>query len=64
MSLAANKNSLTSCVLDKIQAENTKPPTRINKRNSQGRVCVSGKTQTWGNRSKNILRSKTEREAS
>lgn len=64
MSLTANKNSLLSCVLSEIPAENTKPPTRINKRNSRGRVCASGKTQTWGNGIKNILKSKTQREAS
>lgn len=64
MSLTANKNSLKNCVLSEIPAENTKPPTRINKRNSRGRVCASGKSQTWGSRTKNILKSKTEREAS
>lgn len=64
ISLTANKNSLRSCVLNEIPAEDTISPTLINKRNSWGRVCASGKAQTWGSRTKNILKSKTKREAS
>lgn len=64
MSVVANATSLQSCALNEIPAENTKPPTRINKRNSQGRVCRLGKANAWGSRAKNILKSKIEREAS
>lgn len=64
MSVVANSMSLQSCALNEIPAENTKPPTCINKRSSQGRVCRSGKANAWGSRAKNILNSKIEREAS
>lgn len=64
MSVVANATLLQSCALNEIPAENTKPPTRINKRNSQGRVCRSGKAEVGGSRDKNILKSKIEREAS
>lgn len=64
MSVVASATSLQSCALNEIPAENAKPPTCINKRNSQGRVCRLGKANAWGSRAKNILKSKTEREAS
>lgn len=64
MSVVANAASLQSCALNKIPAENTKPPTRINEGNSRGRVCRLGKANAWESRAKNILKSKIEREAS
>lgn len=58
MSVVANATSLQSYALNEIPAENTKPPTRINKRNSQERNYRLSKANTRGNRAKLFSRVK------